>query len=64
MSYLPSISSCRAYLLRLIPGEGKLFDLFDKLADKIEERGECFLDMVEHYEYSKPKISQAQSAGT
>jgi predicted phosphate transport protein (TIGR00153 family) len=58
MSYLPSISSCRAYLLRFIPREEKFFDLFDKLADKIEEGGECFLDMVEHYEYSKPKIAK------
>ena len=58
MSYLPGFSSCRAYLLRLIPREEKFFDLFDKLAEKIEEGGECFLDMVEHYEYSKPKIAK------
>jgi len=40
----------------MIPREQKFFDLFDELAIKIEEGGELFLDMVEHYEYSEPKI--------
>jgi len=40
----------------MIPKEEKFFDLFDELANKIEEGGELFLDMVEHYEYSEPKI--------
>jgi len=40
----------------MIPKEDKFFDLFDELANKIEEGGELFLDMVEHYEYSEPKI--------
>ncbi|MGD1153443.1 MAG: DUF47 family protein [Syntrophales bacterium] len=42
--------------MRMIPREQKFFDLFDELATKIEEGGELFLDMVEHYEYSEPKI--------
>ena len=42
--------------MRLIPKEEKFFDLFDELINKIEEGGELFLDMVEHYEYSEPKI--------
>jgi predicted phosphate transport protein (TIGR00153 family) len=42
--------------MRMIPKEEKFFDLFDELANKIEEGGELFLDMVEHYEYSEPKI--------
>jgi uncharacterized protein len=42
--------------MRLIPKEEKFFDLFDELVNKIEEGGELFLDMVEHYEYSEPKI--------
>jgi len=42
--------------MRLIPKEEKFFDLFDELVNKIEEGGELFLDMVEHYEYSQPKI--------
>lgn len=40
----------------MIPKEEKFFDLFDELVNKIEEGGELFLDMVEHYEYSEPKI--------
>jgi predicted phosphate transport protein (TIGR00153 family) len=42
--------------MRMIPKEEKFFDLFDELANKIEEGGALFLDMVEHYEYSEPKI--------
>jgi predicted phosphate transport protein (TIGR00153 family) len=42
--------------MRMIPREQKFFDLFDELATKIEEGGDLFLDMVEHYEYSQPKI--------
>ena len=42
--------------MRMIPKEEKFFDLFDELVNKIEEGGELFLDMVEHYEYSEPKI--------
>ncbi|MGO9136901.1 MAG: DUF47 domain-containing protein [Syntrophales bacterium] len=42
--------------MRMIPKEEKFFDLFYELASKIEEGGELFLDMVEHYEYSEPKI--------
>jgi hypothetical protein len=36
----------------LIPKEEKFFDLFEELANKIEEGGELFLDMVENYEYA------------
>ncbi|MGO9137855.1 MAG: DUF47 domain-containing protein [Syntrophales bacterium] len=42
--------------MRLIPKEEKFFDLFEELVNKIEDGGELFLDMVEHYEYSEPKI--------
>jgi len=42
--------------MRLIPKEEKFFDLFDELVNKIEEGGDLFLDMVENYEYSEPKI--------
>ena len=42
----------------MIPKEEKFFDLFYELASKIEEGGELFLDMVEHYEYSEPKIAK------
>jgi predicted phosphate transport protein (TIGR00153 family) len=40
----------------MIPKEEMFFDLFYELATKIEEGGELFLDMVEHYEYSEPMI--------
>ena len=40
----------------MIPKEEKFFDLFDELVNKIEEGGELFLNMVENYEYSEPKI--------
>ena len=42
--------------MRMIPKEEMFFDLFYELATKIEEGGELFLDMVEHYEYSEPMI--------
>jgi uncharacterized protein len=42
--------------MRMIPKEEKFFDLFDELVNKIEEGGDLFLNMVEHYEYSEPKI--------
>lgn len=44
--------------MRMIPKEEKFFDLFYELAIKIEEGGELFLDMVEHYEYSEQKIAK------
>jgi uncharacterized protein len=40
----------------MIPKEEKFFDLFYELATKIEEGGELFFDMVEHYEYSEARI--------
>ena len=42
--------------MRLIPREEKFFDLFEELINKIEEGGELFLDMVQHYEDSESKI--------
>jgi predicted phosphate transport protein (TIGR00153 family) len=44
--------------MRLIPQEEKFFDLFEELVNKIEEGGELFLDMVEHYEYADQKIAK------
>jgi predicted phosphate transport protein (TIGR00153 family) len=44
--------------MRLIPKEEGFFDLFEELANKIEEGGELFLDLVEHYEYSDQKIAK------
>ena len=44
--------------MRLIPKEEGFFDLFEELVNKIEEGGELFLDLVEHYEYSDQKIAK------
>jgi len=44
--------------MRLIPKEEEFFDLFEELVNKIEEGGELFLDLVEHYEYSEQKIAK------
>jgi len=44
--------------MRLIHREEEFFDLFEELVNKIEEGGELFLDMVEHYEYSDQKIAK------
>jgi predicted phosphate transport protein (TIGR00153 family) len=42
--------------MRLIPREEKFFDLFEELADKIEEGGKLFMDMLEHYDTAERKI--------
>lgn len=44
--------------MRLIPKEEGFFDLFEELVNKIEEGGDLFLDLVEHYEYSDQKIAK------
>ena len=44
--------------MRLIPKEEEFFDLFEELVNIIEEGGELFLDLVEHYEYSDQKIAK------
>ncbi|MCE5222794.1 DUF47 family protein [bacterium] len=44
--------------MRLIHREEEFFDLFEELVNKIEEGGELFLDIVEHYEYSDQKIAK------
>ena len=44
--------------MRLIPKEEIFFDLFEELANKIDEGVELFLDLVECYEYPDPKIGK------
>jgi predicted phosphate transport protein (TIGR00153 family) len=46
----------RFILNRFIPREEKFFDLFEELADKIEEGGNLFLDMLRNYEDAEHKI--------
>ena len=42
--------------MRLIPREEKFFDLFEELAGKIEEGGNLFVEMLENYSTSDPKL--------
>jgi len=42
--------------MRLIPREEKFFDLFEELADKIEEGGKLFMDMLDHYDTAERKV--------
>lgn len=44
--------------MRFIPREEKFFDLFDELAEKIEEGAKVFLDMAEKHDYSDDNISR------
>jgi hypothetical protein len=44
--------------MRLIPREEKFFDLFEELAEKIEEGGKLFKEMLENYSVSDPKFSK------
>lgn len=44
--------------MRFIPREEKFFDLFDELADKIEEGIKFFLDMVQKHDYSDARVAR------
>jgi hypothetical protein len=44
--------------MRIIPKDERFYDLFEELADKIEEGGKLFHDILERYEYSEPKLSK------
>lgn len=44
--------------MRLIPKEEKFFDNFEELAEKIEEGGRLFLEMLESHDYSEQKITK------
>ncbi len=41
----------------LVPKEEKFFDFFEQLADKIEEGGKLFIDILDNYEHSEAKVS-------
>ena len=43
-------------LMRFIPREEKFFDLFEELADKIDEGGKLFLDMLLHYDSFETRL--------
>jgi predicted phosphate transport protein (TIGR00153 family) len=43
-------------LMRFIPREEKFYDLFEELADKIEEGGKLFLDMLLNYDSFETRL--------
>ncbi|MFB3926205.1 MAG: DUF47 domain-containing protein [Syntrophales bacterium] len=44
--------------MRIIPKDERFYELFEELADKIEEGGKLFTEILERYEYSEPKLSK------
>jgi hypothetical protein len=44
--------------MRLFPKEENFFELFEELADKIEEGGNFFLEMTQNRDYSEAKVSR------
>lgn len=44
--------------MRFIPKEAKFFDLFEELADKIEEGSKLFLDMLNDYDSFDSRVSK------
>lgn len=46
--------------MRFIPKEEKFFDLFEELADKIEEGGLLFTDFLKNYERAEAKIMKIE----
>lgn len=44
--------------MRFFPKEEQFFDLFDELANKIEEGSRFFLEMTENHDFSEAKISK------
>jgi hypothetical protein len=44
--------------MRLFPKEENFFDYFEKLAAKIEEGGQFFLEMARHHNFSAARVSR------
>jgi hypothetical protein len=44
--------------MRLFPKEENFFELFEELANKIEEGGQFFLEMTKNRDYSAPKVAR------
>ena len=42
----------------IIPRDEKFYDLFEELANKIEEGGKMFMDILNNYEQSEAKIAK------
>ncbi len=50
--------------MRFIPREEKFFDLFEELADKIEEGSKLFLDMIDHYDSFERDCQNSRKSNT
>ena len=44
--------------MKFVPKDEKFYDLFEELACKIEEGGKLFMDILNNYEYSEPKLTK------
>ena len=44
--------------MRLFSRRDRYYDLFEELADKIEEGGRIFSEVIHHFENSEPKVSK------
>lgn len=44
--------------MRIIPKDEKFYDLFQELADKIQEGAKLFHDILNNYKYSEPKLAK------
>ncbi len=44
--------------MRIIPRDEKFYDLFEELADKIQEGGKLFQDILSNYKESEPKVAK------
>jgi predicted phosphate transport protein (TIGR00153 family) len=44
--------------MKLIPRDEKFYDLFEELATKIEEGGALFINILDNYKYSEPKVAK------
>ena len=44
--------------MKIIPKDEKFYDLFEELADKIQEGSRVFLEILANYKYSEPKLAK------
>jgi len=55
---LPLGNLVEVFFMRFFPKEENYFDLFEELANKIEEGGQFFLEMTQNRDYSAAKVSR------
>jgi uncharacterized protein len=44
--------------MKFMPKDEKFYDLFEELACKIEEGGKLFMEILNNYQYSEPKLTK------